>query len=106
MTPIADANREIAESLQVARGIALWMLGDSAGIVDADTDSGMYAGRIIGETKYHTIQRVLPQSAVAHPKHLLNNTPQVGQAVQIIYAREHGSVREWRLKQRERELGR
>jgi hypothetical protein len=95
----------------VARGIAVWTLGDSATIVDPHTESGTYAGRIIGETKYHMIQRLSPQSAVAHPKHLLDmrlvsDAPRVGQVVRIHYSNEQGSVRECRLKQRERGLGR
>ena len=99
-------NHEYAESLRVARGITAWNLGDSAGMLDAHTDSGTYTGRIIGETKYHTIQRVSSQSAVVHPKHLLDEAPRVGQAVRIHYSNAQGSVREYLVRQRGRELGR
>ena len=99
-------DREFAESLRVARGIASFSLGASANMIDPHTDSGIYTGRIIGETKYHSIQRVAPEAAVAHPKHLLNEEPCVGQAVSIRYFNEQGLVRELRQRQRGRDIGR
>jgi len=101
-----ESSQELAESLRVAHGIAVWTLGGSASVRHPDTDSGTYMGQVIGETKYHMIQRVSAQSAIAHPKELLNNVPLVGQAVRIHYSNEQGSVRDWQVRHRNRGLER
>lgn len=98
-----NVDREFVESLQVARGIVTWNLGGSAKALESHTDSGTYAGTIIGETKYHMIQRVSAQLAVVHPKHLLNQTPTVGQAVRIHYSNERGVVSDWRDRKNEKQ---
>src|SRR5215831_13228220 len=98
-----NAELEFLESLRVARGITVWTLGTSAQMLDPHTDSGVYAGPIIGETRYHTIQRIAAQSAVAHAKHLLDEPPTVGEAVRIHYSNELGIVQQWRDRSNEKQ---
>lgn len=93
-------------SFGAAKNIAAAKLGETARTFVAQTQSGAYRGEIIGATDLHVIQRLSPQSAVAHMKHLLTTAPEVGARVGIAYKDEVGSVRELREKSRERELTR
>ena len=70
----------------------------------AQTQSGNYRGEIIGETEFHVVQRLSPQSGIAHMKHLLQPTPKVGDDVSIAYVNDLGSVKELRERSRAREL--
>ena len=97
---------DLAESLEVARGIARWRLGDSARVLAPDTASGAYSGRIIGETKYHMIQRISAESAIAHPKRLLREPPLVDDIVRITYTNDCAVVRPRRARERAHTLGR
>ncbi|MGJ5814855.1 ArdC family protein [Paludibaculum fermentans] len=103
-TPGNHAHGGLSSSYASAKQIAVEKLGDSARTFTAQTESGNYRGEIIGETALHVIQRLSPQSAVAHRKHLLQSVPEVGENVGIAYANGLGSCKALRDKPREREL--
>jgi len=93
-------------SFEAARNITAEKLGDAARTFPAQTQSGNYRGEIIGETELHVVQRLSPQTAIAHLKHLLQSVPSVGENVGIGYANELGSVKESRERSRTQELAR
>lgn len=95
---------DIDDSLAAAKNLTAQILGDSARIYPAQTQSGTYKGRIIAETDQHLIQRLSPQTAIAHAKQLLDPTPQVGQNVAIAYVNESGRVKEIQDRAKTREL--
>ena len=86
--------------------IAVQALGNSAKVHTARTESGRYRGPIIGETADYVVQRESGQSAVAHPKELLDRQPQVGETVRINYSNARGQVREAQERSKPTELGR
>ena len=96
----------LSTSFAAAKHITAEKLGDAARTFTAQTQSGNYRGEIIGETDLHVVQRLSPNSAVAHMKHLLQPVPRVGDNVGIGYANELGSVKESRERSRTRELAR
>jgi antirestriction protein ArdC len=98
--------RQKTESLAEARTIAAKALGESATLRSAQTESGVYRGAIIGETELQIIQRGSGQSAVAHPKELLDRQPQIGETVRISYSNSRGLVRESHERSKSPELGR
>lgn len=104
--PQPTSREDLNGSFAAAREITAEKLGDSARTFAAQTQSGNYSGNIIGETDFYVVQRLSPQSAVAHMKHLLNASPRVGESVMIAYANEQGSVKEPRERGRARELAR
>ena len=89
-----------------AQSITTQALGNSAKMLTAQPDSGIYHGVIIGETACHLIQRQSAHSGVAHLKNLLDRQPQVGDHVRIHYANSKGTVREFRERAKTVELGR
>jgi len=93
-------------SFAAARNITAEKLGDAARTFPAQTQSGNYRGEIIGETELHVVQRLSPQTAIAHLKHLLQSVPRVGDNVGIGYANELGSVKASRERSRTQELAR
>jgi len=96
----------LAASFAAAKQITADALGESARTFGAQTDSGRYNGRIIGETAHHVVQRLSLQTAVAHMKHLLEHLPRVGDNVAIAYSNDHGLVRDIRERVNTKELGR
>ena len=96
----------LSASFAAARSITAEKLGDTARTFTAQTESGNYRGEIIGETDLHVVQRLSPQSAVAHMKHLLDSTAKIGDNVGIGYVNQVGSVKELRERSRVRELAR
>jgi hypothetical protein len=86
----------LSASFAAAKSIAAEKLGDTARTFTAQTESGNYRGEIIGETDLHVVQRLSPQSAVAHMKHLLDSSPKIGDNVGIGYVNEVASVKELR----------
>ena len=96
----------LSASFAAAKNITAEKLGESARTFTAQTQSGNYRGEIIGETELHVVQRLSPQSAVAHMKHLLESAPNVGENVGIAYANELGSVKELLERSRTKELAR
>jgi antirestriction protein ArdC len=108
-TPVVgeeSGERQKTESLAEARAIAAKKLGKSTTLRAAETQSGVYRGAIIGETDLQIIQRESGQSAVAHPKELLDRQPQIGDAVRISYSNSKGSVRESHERSKSTELSR
>ena len=96
----------LAASFAAAKQITADALGESARTFGAQTDSGRYNGRIIGETAHHVIQRLSPRTAVAHMKHLLERLPQAGDNIEIAYSNDHAIVRHLRERSNTQELGR
>ena len=94
----------MSASFAAAKSITAEKLGDTARTFTAQTQSGNYRGEIIGETELHVVQRLSPQSAIAHMKHLLDPIPKVGENVGIAYVNDLGSVKELRERSRTREL--
>ena len=95
---------DLDDSLAAAKNMTAQILGDSARIYAAQTQSGTYKGKIIAETDQHLIQRLSPQTAIAHAKQLLDPAPQVGQNVAIAYVNESGRVKEIQDRAKTREL--
>ena len=89
-----------------AQAITAEALGPKAKALAAQTESGAYRGRIIGETDSFIIQRQSSRFSVAHPRELLDKQPDIGENVSISYSALQGSVREnrerMRSQQRER----
>jgi hypothetical protein len=81
-------------------------LSHSAKTLAAQTESGSYRGRIIGETEHHLIQRQSAHTAVGHPKDLLDRQPRVGESVRISYSDSKGRVREFHERAKAQDLGR
>jgi antirestriction protein ArdC len=96
----------LAASFAAAKAVTADALGESARTFGAQTDSGRYSGRIIGETAHHVVQRLSPRTAVAHIKHLLDHPPQAGDNVAIAYSNDHATVRDLRERVNAQELGR
>jgi hypothetical protein len=97
---------ELADSLTAAQSITTQTLGNSARVLAAQTESGIYRGVILGETACHVIQRQSAHTGIAHLKDLLDRQPRVGDHVRIHYAKSKGTVREFRERVMSAELGR
>jgi antirestriction protein ArdC len=104
-TPPGESN-EIGESLRAAQSITAQALGNSAQMLTAQSESGIYRGIIIGETAYHVIQRQSAHSSIAHLKDFLDRQPQLGEHVRIHYANSKGTAREVRERDNTTDLGR
>ena len=103
----AANSRDLVVSFAAAKAITANALGESARTFRAQTESGSYSGRIIGETAHHVVQRLSPQTAVAHMKHLLEHLPDSGANVSISYSNDHAAqVRNLRERVNTQELGR
>jgi antirestriction protein ArdC len=98
--------RQQNEPLAAARTAAARALGETATVRAAETQSGTYRGTVIGETDSHFIQRESGQSAIAHPKELLDRQPQIGETVRISYSNSAGMVRELHERAKSHELAR
>jgi len=95
-----------AKSMESAQALASDRLGKGVKLSAALTEGGRYCGGIIGETDDLVIQQISAKSAIAHPKDLLDSTPQIGQRVSIAYANAHAQVREVRERTKAQELAR
>jgi hypothetical protein len=95
---------ELNESFQEARALAIKELGLEARTYAAQTQSGTYRGKIIGETELHIVQSVSPLTAVAHLKHLVEGAPALNQNFAIAYRNEKTEVREVRERSKAAEL--
>jgi hypothetical protein len=76
----------VDESLAEVKALSVRALGDNTRIYNAQTDSGIYRGEIIGETQHYVVQKLSQSSTVAHLKHLLGSVPGVGQNVAVRYS--------------------
>ncbi len=97
---------DLRESFQEARELAVKELGQEARTYVAQTQSGIYKGRIIGETEHHLIQSLSGQTAVAHLKQLLTDSPNLNDNVVISYQNNQTQIREQRERSRTAELAR
>ena len=97
---------ELANSLTAAQSITAKALGVCAKMLQAQTESGIYNGIIIGETARHLVQRQSAHNSIVHPKDLLDRLALVGDHVCILYANSKGRVQEVRKHAKQAELGR
>jgi len=81
-------------------------MAPDARIEYAQTDSGTYRGRVIGETEKTLIQQITSHSAVVHRKDLLCMIPAVGENVRIVYSDENARVLPVKGRSKTQELGR
>ena len=86
--------------LAEAQSITAEALGPKAKALAAQTESGTYRGKIIGETEQFVVQRQSSRFSVAHPKELLDRQPETGESVSISYSGLRGLVREYRERSR------
>jgi antirestriction protein ArdC len=100
------ARSELSASFTAAKEVTAKILGESARTFTAETDSGVYNGRIIGETDLHVVQRISGQTAIAHMKRVFDSVPPVGPNVGITYARGLATVRDPREREQTQELAR
>ena len=103
--PPSQAN-ELLDSLVVAQSITAQALGNSAQMLTAQPESGIYRGVILAETACHVVQRQSAHSGIAHRKNLLDRQLRVGDHVRIHYANSKGAVREVQERSKIAELGR
>ena len=85
---------------------ALKKMGPGVLVKDAQTDSGIYRGAIIGETDKKLIQQITSRTVVIHPKDLLDTLPSVGDNVRIAYTNNNARVLPVRERSKAQELGR
>jgi antirestriction protein ArdC len=97
---------ELRESFQEARALAIKELGQEARTFVAQTQSGIYCGKIIGETDHHLVQRVSGQTAIAHLKELVGDTAEMNSNVAISYQANKARLREVPERSRTAELAR
>jgi len=97
---------ELKESFQEARALAIKELGQEARTFVAQTQSGIYCGKIIGETDHHLVQRVSGQTAIAHLKELVGDTAEMNSNVAISYQANKARLREIPERSRTAELAR
>lgn len=86
--------------------LALKRMAPDARIERAQTDSGTYRGRIIGETEKTLIQQITSHTAVVHRKGHLDLIPAVGENVRIVYSYDNACVLPVKERSKTRELGR
>ncbi|MEZ5403182.1 MAG: zincin-like metallopeptidase domain-containing protein [Bryobacteraceae bacterium] len=89
-----------------ARALTTEVLGDQARLYAAHTDSGRYTGEIIGATAGHIVQKLSPQSAVAHPKDLLPGTLETGRSLVVSYSNNQAFLRAADPRTKSKELAR
>jgi antirestriction protein ArdC len=97
---------ELKESFQEARALAIKELGQEARTFVAQTQSGIYCGKIIGETDHHLVQRLSGQTAIAHLKELVGDTAEMNSNVAISYQANKARLREIPERSRTAELAR
>ena len=82
------------------------VLGEGARTFTAETESGTYNGRIIGETELHVVQRISGRTTIAHMKRVFDSVPPLGANVGVVYSRGLATVRDPQEHVRAQELGR
>lgn len=85
-----------------------WMkqLAPGEQIACAQTDSGMYRGKIVAGTENNLIQQITSHSAVIHEKNLLDRIPAVGENVRIAYSNNFACVVALKERAKTKELAR
>jgi hypothetical protein len=77
-----------------------------ARVEHAQTDSGIYRGRIIVDTEKNLIQQITSHTAVIHRKELLNIIPAIGENVRVAYSNHNARVLPVKERSKTQELGR
>ena len=85
---------------------ALKRMGPDTLVRDAQTDSGIYRGAVIGETDKSLIQQITSRTVVIHPKDLLDKIPAVGENVRIVYSNDIARVLPVKERSKTQEVGR
>jgi antirestriction protein ArdC len=105
--PAASKSRnELSASFSTAKDMAGQVLGEGSRTFTAETESGVYNGRIIGETDLHVLQRISGRTAIAHMKRLFDSVPSVGENVAVVYSRGLATIRPPQERVQSQELGR
>jgi hypothetical protein len=71
---------------------ALKQMAPDARVESAQSDSGIYRGRIIAETEKNLIQQITSRTAVVHRKELLDMIPAIGESVRVAYSNDNARV--------------
>jgi antirestriction protein ArdC len=97
----------LSQSLGESKSLTVQKLGNNAKTYIAQSDSGTYTGKIIGETSEHLVQQLSPFMSVAHIKKRMGaNAPAVGTNVAVSYSNGEVKVKQIAERVRERSLGR
>ena len=91
--------------VNTARTAVTDAMSTSARTVEADIRSGVYRGTIVSETEQHILQRQSAQTAVLHPKQLLDRSPETGEIVRITYSNSSGLVQQTHSRAKAPEMG-
>jgi antirestriction protein ArdC len=102
----APERERLGASFGDARKMVAEIIGDTGRTVAALTSSGTYRGQIIGETDNHLLQQISGHTVVAHMKHALSATPQIGENVVIVYSNSKAVVSEFHQRARANQLAR
>jgi hypothetical protein len=98
--------RKLLSELPAGLQFALKRMGPDAIVKDAQTDSGIYRGAVIGETDKKIIQQITSRTVVIHPKDLLDMLPPVGENVRIAYSNDRARVVTVKDRSKAQEVGR
>lgn len=93
-------DREVAHSFAAAEEAAKSLLGGSARLYAAETDSGRYRGEVLTETEHHVVQKISGKSAAAHLKHLLPTSPATGQSVMVAYSNGEAVIKPFKAREK------
>jgi hypothetical protein len=85
---------------------ALKQMAPDAQVESAQSDSGIYRGRIIAETEKNLIQQITSCTAVVHRKELLDMIPAIGESVRVAYSNDNARVLPFKERSKTQELGR
>jgi hypothetical protein len=85
---------------------ALNQMAPGARVEHAQTDSGIYRGRIIADTEKNLIQQITSRIAVVHRKELLDSIPAIGENARIAYNNDNARVLPVKERSKTQELGR
>jgi hypothetical protein len=85
---------------------ALKQMVPDARVESAQSDSGIYRGRIIAETEKNLIQQITSRTAVVHRKELLDMIPAIGESVRVAYSNDNARVLPFKERSKTQELGR
>ena len=102
----ADVRKLLGGELPAGVQSALRQMAPHARIENAQTDSGTYRGRIIGETEKTLVQQITPHIAVVHRKELLDMIPAISENVRIAYSNDNARVLPVKERSKTQELGR
>src|ERR1700730_1697944 len=101
----AEVRKLLGGELTAGLQSALRQMAPHARIENAQTDSGTYRGRIIGETEKTLVQQITPHIAVVHRKELLDMIPAISENVRIAYSNDNARVLPVKERSKTQELG-